>query len=157
MASNSLLECVVFAKKAAEHIYSNYQENKELIKEWDISKVTETQEGVIISSSQGKNFCAGEIKTALLAGGEALYTQKNAQRKGVELNWNEDLGYSFKEWGIKKRGWSDIEDKHGMKGAIFAYPLIENAIRGKENRTIEEHNIEMGKMNKNQFYLLVKQ
>ena len=33
-----------------------------------------------------------------------------------------------------------------MKGAIFAYPLIENAIRGKENRTIEEHNIEMGKI-----------
>ena len=88
----------------------------------------------------------GEIKTALLAGGEALFTQKNAQRKGVELNWNEDLGYSFKEWGIKKRGWSDIEDNHGMKGAIFAYPLIENAIRGKENRTIEEHNIEMGKI-----------
>ena len=48
MASNSLLECVVFAKKAAEHIYSNFQENKELIHEWDISKVTETQEGVII-------------------------------------------------------------------------------------------------------------
>lgn len=86
----------------------------------------------------------GEIKTALLAGGEALYTQKNAQRKGIELNWNEDLGNSYKEWGIKKRGWSDIEDNHGMKGAIFAYPLIENAIRGKENRTIKQHNIEMG-------------
>ena len=34
----------------------------------------------------------GEITTALLAGGEALYPQKNAQRKGIELNWNENLG-----------------------------------------------------------------
>ena len=43
MASNSLLN--VFAKKAAEHIYTYFHENNESIKEWDISKVTQTQEG----------------------------------------------------------------------------------------------------------------
>lgn len=86
----------------------------------------------------------GKIKTALLAGGEALSTQKRAQREGINLNWNEDLGINYKEWGIEKRGWSDIEDAHGLRGAIFAYPLIENAIRGQEKRTIQQHNIEMG-------------
>ena len=48
MASNSLLECVVFAKKASTHILENFQNFKITIPEWDISKVTETQEGVII-------------------------------------------------------------------------------------------------------------
>ena len=48
MASNSLLECVVFAKKASDHIYKNFENHDEVIQEWDISKVTETQEGVII-------------------------------------------------------------------------------------------------------------
>ena len=48
MASNSLLECVVFAKKASDHIYNNFKNHDEVIQEWDISKVTETQEGVII-------------------------------------------------------------------------------------------------------------
>ena len=47
-ASNSLLECVVFAKKASDHIYKNFKNHDEVIQEWDISKVTETQEGVII-------------------------------------------------------------------------------------------------------------
>ena len=48
MASNSLLECVVFAKKASDHIYNNFKNHDEVIKEWDNSKVTETQEGVIV-------------------------------------------------------------------------------------------------------------
>ncbi len=48
MASNSLLECVVFAKKASEHICKNFKNHDEVIQEWDTSKVTETQEGVII-------------------------------------------------------------------------------------------------------------
>ena len=48
MASNSLLECIVFAKKASDHIRKNFRRNNIEIAEWDISKVTETQEGVII-------------------------------------------------------------------------------------------------------------
>ena len=48
MASNSLLECVVFAKKASDHIYNNFKNHDEVIQEWDNSKVTETQEGVIV-------------------------------------------------------------------------------------------------------------
>ena len=93
-----------------------------------------------------KLISKGKAKTVLLAGGESLFTQKNAQRKGINLNWNEDLGNNYIEWGVDKRGWTDIEDDHGMRGAIFAYPLIENAIRGNENRSISEHNIEMGKI-----------
>ena len=33
-----------------------------------------------------------------------------------------------------------------MAGAIFAYPMIENAIRGNRGRTIANHGLEMGKL-----------
>ena len=88
----------------------------------------------------------GELETAMIAGGEALATQKKAQRAGINLEWNEVSGGDYEQWGIDKRGWSDIEDRHRMAGAIFAYPMIENAIRGKKGRSISEHSLEMGRL-----------
>ena len=88
----------------------------------------------------------GEMEAGMIAGGEALATQKNAQRGGLKLDWNEDPGGSFEEWGVDKRGWSDIEDRHRMAGAIFAYPMFENAIRGDKGRSISEHSLEMSRL-----------
>ncbi len=88
----------------------------------------------------------GELEAAVVCGGEALSTQKAAQRAGVELDWSEDPGGSFEEWGVETRGWNDMEDRHRMAGAIFAYPMIENAIRGNRGRTIAEHNMAMGRL-----------
>lgn len=88
----------------------------------------------------------GEMEAGMIAGGEALATQKNAQRGGLKLDWNEDPGGSFEEWGVDKRGWSDIEDRHRMAGAIFAYPMFENSIRGDKGRSISEHSLEMGRL-----------
>ena len=88
----------------------------------------------------------GELEAAVIAGGEALATQKGAQRAGLQLDWSEDPGGSFDIWGVETRGWSDMEDRHKMAGAIFAYPMIENAIRGNRGRTIEQHGLAMGKL-----------
>ena len=67
----------------------------------------------------------GELEIGMIAGGESLATQKRAERAGISLDWNEDLGGKYEEWGVEKRGWSEIEDRHHMSGAIFAYPMIE--------------------------------
>ncbi|MFH1603445.1 MAG: acetyl-CoA acetyltransferase [Pseudomonadota bacterium] len=88
----------------------------------------------------------GEVGAALVAGAEALATQKAAQRAGIQLDWSDDPGGSFEEWGISTRGWSEVEDIHGMRGAIYAYPLFENAIRAGLGRSIGEHQREMGKL-----------
>lgn len=50
MASNSLLECVVFARSAAEHIIARINENhpEEPIAAWDESQVSDSDEEVII-------------------------------------------------------------------------------------------------------------
>ena len=51
LASNSLLECLVFAQKAAENIYNQTSNIPELhdIPKWDESRVTDSQESVVIA------------------------------------------------------------------------------------------------------------
>jgi acetyl-CoA C-acetyltransferase len=88
----------------------------------------------------------GEVAAALVCGGEALGTQKAAERAKVTLDWNEDAGGTYEEWGVAKRGWNDIEDRHRMAGAIFAYPLFENGIRGHLKRTVPEHMAAVGRL-----------
>lgn len=88
----------------------------------------------------------GECAAALIAGGEALSTQKAAERAKLPLDWSEDPGGEPEVWGVATRGWSDMEQRHRMAGAIFAYPLFENGIRGHLGRTIPEHLAAMGKL-----------
>lgn len=88
----------------------------------------------------------GEVGTALIAGGEALATQKAAERAKVELDWNEDPGGTPDAWGVGTQGWSDHEERHRMSGAIFSYPMFENSLRGNRGRTIEQHQIAMGQL-----------
>jgi len=117
-------------ENATRHIYTHPGGN---MPQWCVNRIFEM-------------ITRGEMETAMIAGGEALATQKGAQRAGLELDWNEDPGGLYEEWGVEKRGWSDIEDRHRMTGAIFAYPMFENAIRGDKGLSISEHSLEMGRL-----------
>jgi acetyl-CoA C-acetyltransferase len=86
----------------------------------------------------------GEVGAALICGGEALATQKAAERAGLALDWHEDAGGEPELWGVATRGWSEMEDRHRMAGAIFAYPLFENGIRGHLQRSLPEHLAAIG-------------
>lgn len=88
----------------------------------------------------------GEIGSAMICGGEALATQKAAERAKIVLDWNEDAGGEPEQWGVASRGWSDMEDRHRMAGAIFAYPLFENGIRRHLKRSVPEHLGAVGKL-----------
>lgn len=88
----------------------------------------------------------GEVEAALICGGEALFTQKAAERAKLTLDWSEDAGGNCEEWGVAKRGWSDIEDRHRMAGAIFSYPMFEQGIRAHLGHTVPEHLAAVGKL-----------
>ncbi len=120
----------------------------------------------------------GEVSAALICGGEALATQKAAERAKLALDWNEDVGGApvaggqlkaqgeapvagpsgrgpkgmgqpqaqAETWGVSTRGWSDMEDRHRMAGAIFAYPLFETGIRAHHGRTVPQHMAAIGKL-----------
>ncbi len=49
LASNSLLECLVFGRAAARHILENSPSVSESIPEWDESRVTDADEEIVIS------------------------------------------------------------------------------------------------------------
>lgn len=93
-----------------------------------------------------EQITAGEVRAALLVGGEALRTQHGATRSDVKANWAEDPGGAPEEIGDPRRGWSDYEERHLMRAAIAMYPLIENAIRGKRGRDVASHLVEMGRL-----------
>lgn len=94
----------------------------------------------------GEAIARGELGAALVVGAEALATQKAAQRAGIALDWREDPGGTHETWGIARRGWSDLEDRHGARAAITMYPLFENAIRGARGRGIEAHQRHIGEL-----------
>ncbi|MGE3914802.1 MAG: acetyl-CoA acetyltransferase, partial [Hyphomicrobiaceae bacterium] len=120
----------VGATAAKRHIYTYAGGN---MPQWSINRLFEM-------------VTRGEVGAALVCGGEALATQKAAERAKVTLDWNEDAGGTPERWGVAKRGWNDQEERHRMAGAIFAYPLFENGIRGHLKRSIPEHMAAMGRL-----------
>ena len=92
-----------------------------------------------------ESIARGEMRAALLCGGEALRTQHGLERRGAADGvWNEDPGGAPELIGEPRRGWSDHEDLHRMRAAIVMYPLIENAIRGARGRSIAAHQQHIG-------------
>ena len=56
LASNSLLECLVFGESAAHHILGNWDELTEVpqVRAWDESRVTDSDEEVVITQTWGE-------------------------------------------------------------------------------------------------------
>jgi len=88
----------------------------------------------------------GEMKAAMVCGGEALRTQHGVERAGLGHSWHEDPGGEPELIGEPRRGWSDHEDRHNMRAAITMYPLFENAIRAARGRSVTEHMRAMGRL-----------
>ncbi len=93
-----------------------------------------------------EQIARGDMRAAIIVGGEALRTQHGAERAGISGVWNEDPGGRPELVGEEKRGWSDHEDAHNMRAAIAMYPLIENAVRGEKKRDIATHMRAMGEL-----------
>lgn len=88
----------------------------------------------------------GEVRAAMIVGGEALRTQHTLERQGLQDIWNEDPGGQPELIGNPQRGWSDCEDRHNMRAAITMYPLIENAIRAERGYAVPQHMQRMAKL-----------
>ena len=123
MASNSLLECVVFAKMAAEHIYTSFHEHNESIKEWDISKVTQTQEGVIIKHNWD------EIRRLMWDYVGIVRSNNLLKRADIAMKViNEEVNYFYGKYLIS----SDLIELRNL--ALVANLTIKSALKRKESR-----------------------
>jgi L-aspartate oxidase len=123
MASNSLLECVVFAKKAAEHIFNNFQSNEEPIAEWDISRVTESQEGVIIRHNWD------EIRRLMWDYVGIVRSNNLLKRAEIFMkNIDQEVNYFYGKYLIT----SDLIELRNL--ALVANLTIKSALKRKESR-----------------------
>jgi acetyl-CoA C-acetyltransferase len=93
-----------------------------------------------------EEIAGGEMRAALIVGGEALRTQHGVERAGLPVSWQEDPGGTPELIGDPRRGWNEHEDRHNLRAAITQYPLYENAIRGKRGRTVAEHMQSMARL-----------
>ncbi len=80
----------------------------------------------------------GEIRVALLAGSEAVYSRRRAMKSEVNLPWPPYEGHRDFLKGQRPLT-TDLETRHGITAPVHCYPLYENAIRARSGRTIAEH------------------
>ncbi len=79
---------------------------------------------------------AGEIRTAVLTGAEALATIRHAGRAGIELDWSESVGGDYEDLWPADAMASAYELRHGITFPIQVYALFEQARRhrlGQDN------------------------
>jgi acetyl-CoA C-acetyltransferase len=93
-----------------------------------------------------EQIAKGEIRAAMIAGGEALRTQNALEREGRSACWNEDPGGEPELVGEMRRAWNDVEDRHRARAATAMYPLLENAIRRDQGRSIADHLETIGRL-----------
>lgn len=88
----------------------------------------------------------GRVRLALVAGAEAMYSQRLARAARVRLRWTPPCGEPDRVLGDARWGTQDLEARHGAAMPIHIYPLFENAWRAAHGWTIAEHRARLAKL-----------
>ena len=90
-----------------------------------------------------EEIARGECDIALLAGAEYIATLLGAMKQSVDLGWtngpDHDPGGDPEEIGDQRPGTSEYERRYGLHFPVNVYPLFENALRGKADRSPQQH------------------
>ena len=87
----------------------------------------------------------GELKLALIAGAECVYSARRARSKGVDLGWS-PRGNPTPDAGDTRPGVNASEAKHGAALPTAVYPLFENALRAHYGRSLDAHRQALGEL-----------
>ena len=136
MASNSLLECVVFAKSSAEDIKLNFDYESVDIDEWDNSKVITAGENIIIAH----NWDATR---------RLMWDYVGVVRSNDRLNMaKENLKLIYEEVESFYRNFELTSDFIELRNLVLvAKIIIESALARKESRGLH-YNIDFPNLNK---------
>ncbi len=94
-----------------------------------------------------QDIADGKAQVAAIAGSEAISTTLALVAKGEKPDWSEKLGDDMEDRGFGMKGVLDATlIAHGVRGAIPAYALMENARRKVLGRSLEEHRTHMAEL-----------
>jgi acetyl-CoA C-acetyltransferase len=82
-----------------------------------------------------ERIAAGEVQVALIAGAEAMFSARRAQKTGVQLPWPA-RGGNPPVVGETRWGNTAVETSHRAQMPTQIYPLFENALRVARGRSI---------------------
>jgi acetyl-CoA C-acetyltransferase len=100
----------------------------------------------LLINQTADDVAAGKVRLALVAGAEAMYTQRLARAAKVKLAWRPPSGEPDRTIGDNRWGTGDLENRHGAAMPIQIYPLFENALRAARGWTLEEHRARLGRL-----------
>lgn len=87
----------------------------------------------------------GEHQVAVICGGEAIATIKQALRNEWPIDWNESPVGEMEDRGFKEL-WDKVEVHHHLTFPPQSYALFENAWRHKHGLSVKEHQQVMGEL-----------
>lgn len=92
-----------------------------------------------------QRIATGELKMALLAGGEAISSMRKLAADGAKPDWTDVPGGSVEDRGhqVKRIRYQIM---HRIVGAPPGYALLENARRARRGQTREGYGREMGRL-----------
>lgn len=87
----------------------------------------------------------GDLRSALIAGAEAVHSSRRARTSGRDLGWH-PRGRPEPNAGDQREGIKQVEAAHGATVPVQVYPLFENALRYHYGQTIPEHQAVIGEL-----------
>jgi acetyl-CoA C-acetyltransferase len=97
-------------------------------------------------NAAAERIAAGRSRVALLAGLNPMRTLHRARAEGVALRWHGGGAGAPERIGDDRLGHDACEARHGLDAPIHVYPLIENALRARRGRGLEEHRAQLGRL-----------
>ncbi|MGH7024100.1 MAG: acetyl-CoA acetyltransferase [Caulobacteraceae bacterium] len=88
----------------------------------------------------------GEARMVLLAGAEAISTQRHLMATGQARDWSEEIGGPLEDRGYGETLAGSDLPRHGARTAISLYALFENARRGRLGLSRSDYAMEMGRL-----------
>lgn len=88
----------------------------------------------------------GSSEVAFIAGSNNLAQAMQAIKQKVPINWPEGGEGSPERLGSTTPGNSDLEKHYGINAPTNVYPMIENALRARRQRGIEQHQQKIGEL-----------
>jgi acetyl-CoA C-acetyltransferase len=97
-------------------------------------------------NAAAERIAAGRSRVALLAGLNPMRTLRRARAEGAVLHWKGGGGGAPTRIGDERMGHDACEARHGLDAPIHVYPLIENALRARRGRALDEHRARLGRL-----------